>query len=54
MDLRYKSYLSCVPKQGLISSFEKLGGCFTVMSDDHPCNVERICTVCIKMFDGMV
>jgi len=24
------------------------------MSDDHPCKVEGIGTVCIKMFDGMV
>ena len=24
------------------------------MGDDHPCNVEGIGTVCIKMFDGIV
>ena len=24
------------------------------MGDDHPCNMEGICTVLIKMFDGMV
>jgi len=24
------------------------------MSDDHPCNVEGIGTVCIKIFDGIV
>ena len=24
------------------------------MGDDHPCNVEGICTVRIKMFDGIV
>ena len=36
------------------SSFEKLDECFTVMSNDHPCNVEGKGTVCIKMFDGIV
>ena len=36
------------------SSFEKLDRCFTVMGDDHPCNVEVIGTVRIKMFDAMV
>ena len=54
MGIRYKSYLSCVPEQGLISSFAKLDGCFAVMSDDHPCKVKGIGTVHIKMFDGMV
>jgi len=34
-------------------SVEKLDGCFIVMSDDHPCNVEKIGTIRIKMFDGM-
>ena len=34
-------------------SFEKLDRCFTVMGDDHPCNVEGIGTVRIKMFDGI-
>ena len=24
------------------------------MSDDHPCHMEGICTVLVKMFDGMV
>ena len=33
------------------SSFEKLDGCFTVMGDDYPCNVEGMDTVHIKMFD---
>jgi len=28
--------------------------CFAVMSDDHPCNVEGIGTVRIKMFDEIV
>jgi len=36
------------------SSFEKLDGCFAIMGDDHPCKVEGISTVHIKMFDGMV
>ena len=36
------------------SSFEKLDECFTVMGDDHPYNVEGICTVHIKIFDKIV
>jgi len=36
------------------SNFKKLDGYFTVMSDDHPYKVKGICTVHIKMFDGMV
>jgi len=27
---------------------------FKVMGDDHPCNMEGIDTVCIKIFDGIV
>ena len=33
---------------------EKLNGCFAIMGDDHPCNMEGIGTVHIKMFDRMV
>ena len=36
------------------SSFEKLDGCSVIISDDRPCNMEGICTVQIKLFDGMV
>jgi len=42
------------PNRDWFSNFEKLNGCFAVMGDDHPCKVEGISTVCIKMFDGMV
>jgi len=35
-------------------SFEKLDGCFSVMGDDHPCKVEGIGTIRIKMFDRMI
>ena len=28
------------PNRDWFSGFEKLDGCFTVMSDDHSCNVE--------------
>ena len=28
------------PNRALFSSFEKLNGCYTVMGDDHPCNIE--------------
>jgi len=42
------------PSRDWFSSFEKLDGCFTVMGDDHPCNMEGICTVYIKMDDGIV
>ena len=36
------------------SSFEKLDGCFAIIGDDYPCNVEEIGTDRIKMFDEMV
>ena len=42
------------PNRNWFSSFEKLDGCFAIMGDDHPCKVEGIDTVSIKMFDGMV
>ena len=47
------TYLSCVPEHWF-SNFENLDGYFTIMGDDHPCNVEGIGTVRIKMFDGIV
>jgi len=47
------SYHVC-PKRDWFVSFEKLDGCSVIMSDDHPCNMEGIGTVQIKMFDGMV
>ena len=43
-----------MPEQGLVFSFEKLDGCFTVMGNDHPCNMEGMGTVYIKMDDGIV
>ena len=43
-----------MPKQGQVSSFEKLDGCFAVMSDDHSCNVEGMGAVRIKMVDRIV
>jgi len=42
------------PNRNWFSSFEKLDGCFVIMGDNHPCNIEGICMVHIKMFDGMV
>ena len=42
------------PNRDWFSSFEKLDGCFTVMGDDHSCNIEGMVTVCIKMDDGIV
>jgi len=36
------------------SSLEKLDGCFAVMSNDHPCNIEGMGTVRIKMDDRIV
>jgi len=42
------------PNRDWFSSFEKLDECFAIIGDDHPCKVEGICTVRIKMFDGMV
>ena len=37
-----------------MSSFDKLDGCFVIIGDDRPCNMEGIGTVQIKMFDGIV
>ena len=42
------------PNKDRFSSIEKLDECFTVMVDDHPCNMEGIGTVCIKMFNRIV
>ena len=41
-----------MPKNDWFSNFETLDGCFAIINNDHPCKVEGICTVCIKMFDG--
>ena len=41
------------PNRARFSSFEKLDGCYTVMGDNHPCNIEGLGTVCIKMDDGI-
>jgi len=42
------------PNMDWFSNFEKLDGCLAIMGDDHPCKVEGIGTIRIKMFDGMV
>ena len=44
-------YYVC-PNRAWFSNFEKLNGYFTVMSDDHPCNMEGIGTVRIKILMG--
>ena len=47
------TYHMC-PNREWFSSFEKLEGCSVVMGDDHPCIMEGVGTIQIKMFDGMV
>jgi len=42
------------PNRDWFSSFEKLEGCSVVMGDDHPCTMEGVGTIQIKMFDVMV
>jgi len=42
------------PNMAWFSSFKKLDGRYTVMGDDHPCNIEGMGTVRIKMEDGIV
>ena len=42
------------PNMNWFSSFRKLDGCSVVMGVDHPFNMEGICMVYIKMFDGVV
>ena len=36
------------------ASFEKLDGGLVSLGDGHTCQIEGICTVRIKLFDGMV
>jgi len=36
------------------ASFEKLDGGLVSLGDGHTCQIEGICTVHIKLFDGMV
>jgi len=42
------------PKQKLFASFEKLDECLVSLGDGHICQIEGICTVSIKLFDGMI
>jgi len=42
------------PNRAWFSSFEKLDGYYTVIGDDHQCNIEGIGTVRVKMQDGIV
>ena len=42
------------PNRDWFSNFEKLDGCFSVICDDHPCNVDGMGTVRVKIFDGIV
>ena len=44
----------CAQKGDWFFTFEKLDGCSVIMGDDHPCNMEGIGTIQIKMFDGMI
>ena len=57
MNVRYWSYLPCVPEHGLIFLLReaRLIFCYSViMGDGRPCNMEGIGTVQIKLFDGMI
>jgi len=47
------TYHRC-PNRNWFSSFEKLDGCFVVMDNDRPCNMEGIDTLLVKIFLGMV
>ena len=42
------------PNRDWFSCFEKLDGCSIIKGDDHPCNIEGMGIVRIKMFDGIV
>ena len=42
------------PNRAWFFSFEKLDGCYTVMGNDHLCNIEWIGTVRVKMVDEIV
>ena len=40
------------PNRAWFSTFEKLDGCYTVMGDDHPCNIEGMGTVLSRWMMG--
>jgi len=52
--LRIGAIFHVYPNRDWFSTFEKLDGYSVVMGDDHPCYMEGIGTVFIKMFDKMV
>ena len=41
------------PNRDWFTNFEKLEGCSVVMGDDHPCIMEGVGTIPIRIFDGM-
>ena len=51
MDLDTRATYHVCLNRAWFSSLEKLDGYFTVMGDDHPCNVKGMGTVCIKMIN---
>ena len=52
--LETKATYHVCPNRAWFSSFEKLDGCYTVMDDDHPRNIEGMGIVHIKMDDGII
>ena len=42
------------PKWKWFASFGRLNGDLLTFDEGHTCQIERICTVCIKLFDGMI
>jgi len=42
------------PNRDWFSNLEILDGCFVIMGDDRPCNMEGIRSFLVKIFDGMV
>ena len=54
MNLDTTAIYHVCPNRAWFSSFKKLDGCFTIMGNYHPCNVEGMGTVRIKIFDEIV
>ena len=54
MNFGYGYYLSCVSQTGMVPSFEKLNGGLVSFGNIHTCQIERIGTVHIKLFDGII
>jgi len=52
VDVEFGGYLPCLSQKERFSTFEKLDGGVVIMGNDHACQIVRIGTIRIKIFDG--